>query len=119
MLQLMIAVWKNRVLMDRSLRIVTDKARLSRHFSNWIIGLQLTCTVILYSCDILAVDTNNILKNERITTGTCLEDEATLKVNKFLICVVLTILQYFHLTLCSATKFLLSITLVSSVICDI
>ncbi|XP_067205422.1 uncharacterized protein [Linepithema humile] len=98
-LQMMALDWKNCVLTDHSLRITTNKAKLSRRFSNWIIGLQLTA-IVLYSCGVLAVNAGEIPRMNVSAREHILKMKLPFKVNTSPIYVAVTILQFFHLVMC-------------------
>ncbi|EZA57543.1 ObirOr5-V14 [Ooceraea biroi] len=94
-LQMMAVDWENCVLADRSLRITTDKVKLSHRFSKWIIGLQLTVINPIQlrgtCCNIQRI---NVSAREYI-----LKMKLPFTVSTSPIYVLITILQFFYLAI--------------------
>lgn len=99
MLQMMVMDWKNCVLTECSLRITTNKARLSYRFSNWIIGLQMTA-ITLYSCGVLAVNAGDVQRMNVSAREHILKMKLPFKVNTFPVYTLVTIFEFFHLAMC-------------------
>lgn len=92
--------WKNCVLTEYSLRITTNRARLSHHFSNWLIGLQLTA-VVLYTCGVLAVNASDVQKMNVSAREHILKMKLPFKVNTFPVYALVMIFEFFHLSMCA------------------
>lgn len=110
MLQMMAMDWKNCVLTECSLRITSNKARLSYHFSNWIIGLQMIA-ITLYSCGVLAVNASDVQRMNVSTREHILKMKLPFKVNTFPVYTLVTIFEFFHLVMCG-----LAISVINSLI---
>ncbi|KMQ86535.1 odorant receptor 67c, partial [Lasius niger] len=92
--------WKNCVLTECSLRITTNRARLSHRFSNWLIGLQLTA-VVLYTCGVLAVNAGDVQKMNVSAREHILKMKLPFKVNTFPVYALVMIFEFFHLSMCA------------------
>ncbi|XP_012526713.1 odorant receptor 4 [Monomorium pharaonis] len=109
-LQMMAMDWKNCVSTDCSLRITTNKAKLSHRFSNWIIGLQLTA-IVLYSCGVLAVNTGDVQRMNVSAREHILKMKLPFQIDTSPIYMLVTILEFLHLVMCGC-----GISLVNSLI---
>lgn len=118
-LQMMAVDWKNCVLTDCSLRITTNKAKLSHRFSNWIIGLQLTA-IVLYSCGVFAVNASDVQKMNVSAREHILKMKLPFQIDTSPIYTLVTVLEFLHLAMCgwgiSMVNSLIVILVSSSVI---
>lgn len=108
--------WKNCVLTDCSLRITTNKAKLSHRFSNWIIGLQLTA-IVLYSCGVLAVNTGDVQRLNVTAREHILKMKLPFRIDTSPIYMLVMILEFLHLAMCGCGISMINsliVTLVSS-----
>ncbi|XP_018401481.1 PREDICTED: uncharacterized protein LOC108778727 [Cyphomyrmex costatus] len=98
-LQMMAMDWRNCVLTDRSLRITTNKAKLSHRISSWIIGLQIGA-IILYTCGVLSINTGNIQRMNVSAREHILKLKLPFQIDTVPIYMLVTILEFLNLAMC-------------------
>lgn len=118
-LQMMAVDWKNCGLTDHSLRVTTNRAKLSHRFSHWIIGLQLIA-IVLYTCGVLAVNAGEVQRMNVSAREHILKMNLPFRVSTSPVYVLITILEFIHLAMCACGISLVNsliVTLVSSSSC--
>ncbi|KAL6429654.1 hypothetical protein ACFW04_007522 [Cataglyphis niger] len=98
-LQMMAMDWKNCVLTECSLRITSNRARLSHRFTNWIIILQLTA-ITLYSCGVFAGNASDVQRMNVSAREHILKMKLPFKVNTSPVYTLVMIFEFFHLAMC-------------------